>query len=482
MTSLKISEFKPGQPTYGPRLTDEYWEEFKPILVGLDKQGIARKDVVRIATSRYGFRGTYAAMNKRFKIWGLTVSRDAAAVDPSETTPAGRKSLSKDVAERAYPGILVREDDNDINEGALAVKVPTMTPLESSSDRLINALDEVILSTSNLSVDDIRSNNSKKPSQDIPCHDATVASFLDFEPETWLEDITDSSEHPTLNISLHNENDEQMSDIKDTDPSVTKAHAKALSVLPKRSRSQVSSFASCEVQFGRSSQTRSFIHLAKRLREHKPAHTPVSWKSKFSWESSGRSGNFATVTGLEYALDSVSDEIHGEKIGSKQTSLIGLDKTNMSESAVIIWSDNFATFGADSEDELNLRPEETLRDIPDGEIFNRETVPAEIMKREIRKLGTIVEPTGLELKAMSTFTLPIVSEPDVIRLSQKYPLSQAVLCRWSFKGRDLYYLLDRHLFTEPEKTPFLSECWTYLNWPRLRERMTVEESAGILPI
>lgn len=75
MADLKISFHGPHTSRYGPRLTDEEWEAFKPVLVALDDQGLSRKDIVQRAALDHGFRGTYAALNIRFKKWGLTTSR-----------------------------------------------------------------------------------------------------------------------------------------------------------------------------------------------------------------------------------------------------------------------------------------------------------------------------------------------------------------------------------------------------------------------
>jgi len=98
MAELKITHYDPQQPRYGPRLSDEEWEWFKPILIELNRGGLARRDIVEVAAQRYGFRGTYAAMNVRFERWGLTNPRcreaTDASLDPAPNSNTTQEGLS----------------------------------------------------------------------------------------------------------------------------------------------------------------------------------------------------------------------------------------------------------------------------------------------------------------------------------------------------------------------------------------------------
>lgn len=71
-STMKIREYNPDKPGYGRRLTDQEWLEFKPILTALNDKGISRRQIIATAADEHGFEGTYAAMNIRFKEWGLT--------------------------------------------------------------------------------------------------------------------------------------------------------------------------------------------------------------------------------------------------------------------------------------------------------------------------------------------------------------------------------------------------------------------------
>ncbi|KAK5094902.1 hypothetical protein LTR70_003783 [Exophiala xenobiotica] len=75
MSAIKVREYRPEKPGYGQRLTRQEWERLRPVLTQLSQQGLSRHDIVRVATEQHGFQGTYAALNQRFKDWGLTNPR-----------------------------------------------------------------------------------------------------------------------------------------------------------------------------------------------------------------------------------------------------------------------------------------------------------------------------------------------------------------------------------------------------------------------
>jgi len=83
MSAIKIREYRPEKPGYGQRLTLQEWERLRPVLTQLSQQGLSRHDVVRVAAEQHGFQGTYAALNRRFKDWGLTNPRSK---DDDEST------------------------------------------------------------------------------------------------------------------------------------------------------------------------------------------------------------------------------------------------------------------------------------------------------------------------------------------------------------------------------------------------------------
>lgn len=473
MDSLKISEYNPDKPAYGPRLTDQEWEYFKPMLDDLDIQGIGRREIVEIAAERHGFRGTYAAMNTRFKKWGLTTIRNNNAMNVTATILNCEKLPSTDVPGHIHDGGPSHDDDNETKSSAMLVEASTTALSEALNSQSNYALNELIPSTSNLSVENATSTDAKRVDADNLSQNIKFDMF--FEAEGMPEGMTASLDQPALVVSSDDDDDEEASDAEEIDHNVAETDVKPLLCLPKRSHSQVSSLASCEFGFGRSSQTQSFMHLAKRLRHHRPTHTPVSWSSKFSWESLGRSEDFAAVTGFESTLMSVFEEAHGGKNTTKQASLADMNETNTATSETDFLFDSTPPPSRARPPVICMSDRTTSRDIPDAEFTKWQEMDLAMIRRS--RINMRLNRPEFQIIPRSMF--PVVNGPDILRLSQRYPSSQAVLCRFE-STQDLYYLIDRHSVTGPEKAPLLNECRVYLDQAEVRKRKTVKDSVRVL--
>ena len=247
---MKIHEYDPKASGYGPRLTAEEWERFRPILTAYHHQGLTRHEVLSKAAAEHGFRGTYAALNTRFKVWGLT-----------------NGSLTVATEQRLH--------DRDSGQ-------------ESST----SGLQAPATSTTSLEPDDWTIEAYK-----LGQHSSTMST------KTALQNVVTEASSPALVQRIP---DPIKQDDMEEGGIQQPSYIEALAQAHKRSRSECSSIISWK--FSMSSTSQSFVHTAKRLRL-KPARISVtSLLSQLSIASSHRSQSFANVTGLSPSLEAVVED------------------------------------------------------------------------------------------------------------------------------------------------------------------------------
>lgn len=328
MAGFRVTAYDPHQPRYGPRLSENEWESFRPLLTALDNRGIPRRDIVKIATKNYGFRGTYSALNIRFNKWGLTTERTTSlavqnnvASGVSLPLPSHDIGTSQiDVQSRWLGYALIR-----LGDGRSQTDEPIANDEPPTKDHVVRAFDETLDP-----VDQLNYPTSNVPVSRIPEQDGYRA----------VEVLGDEDTNQSSPIS----NAAQMNDVREsTDPEVA-----ALSDKPgsysiwgsgvfstlytgERTRSQVSSMQSSVLGSGMSSATRSFMRCFKRLQKADGVRSMLSSSILLSWASSRESQTFEAVTGLRPPLHTVEErESSEEELVIVEVGILGdVDTSNL---------------------------------------------------------------------------------------------------------------------------------------------------------
>lgn len=291
---MRVVEYDPQRPRYGPRLTNEEWERFRPILTELDRLGLPRQEIVNRARDEHGFRGTYAALNTRFKAWGLTNSDHDHVAQP--------QTVESDASE-----IQSGEADQNTVEGRETAVVENRG---SKIRRLLS--DDTGDSNDTLRADDISTDTvDVHSSASLAQPEATSHELL--VPATTDDKIiiTSGSEKHESSVASVPQRPKESLDAKATEQS----YIDILEVV-KRTRSEVSSLRSSK--FSLSSDTRSFLRLAKRLRENPPKISSTSLLSLMSSTSSHPSENFGKVSGLHHELPAIQEENKDKNLAAEK--------------------------------------------------------------------------------------------------------------------------------------------------------------------
>jgi len=287
---LKISRYEPNRPSYGPRLSKEEWEQYKPILVELESKGFPRHEIVRIAAAEHGFRGTYGALNTRFKQWGLTTPRED---EPGHSQVAESESVTNQAASdpplsygdsRENPSST--ESDNNIADAAAAEcntcgMTAAATNSERDADISISTFSSFHLvetpAVANSTTDEVDNIAAREHSSEHIAH-ALTTNF-------------DKPEEDGVGALLTLQGLEAPGSVASKDTS-------------KRRRSHSSIRSSI---LSVSTDTGSFIRFAKRVRQTPTIYSLSSSLKLLSVSSLRKSNNFADVTDFEQDLDTVEE-------------------------------------------------------------------------------------------------------------------------------------------------------------------------------
>ena len=273
MADLKVKQVHdPCSGIYSARQPKEYWERFRPILEDYNAQGLSRKAIVSRAQKEHGFKGSESAMNTRFKAWGLTNSR----ISTSEHSSASVSGTDTSDESRQRSFDATSEPLSDLDD----VKDASAEGINKHSTWTHGRLTEdATQSEDSDEVDeaDVRSNSV-----------GSGENMLQNEPF-----IGPSG----LSISEKMKDDEWL---ESHDLVVQHANTEALVQVAKRLRSPRSSFRSSW-----SSDTRSFVQFAKRIRCHSATESLSSSLKRLSVGSSRKSSLFGLISGYGADLEIV---------------------------------------------------------------------------------------------------------------------------------------------------------------------------------
>jgi len=251
MADIKIVQHNPHKPRYGPRLPKNEWNQLRPILESLRAKGKSLKETARRAKAEHGFRGTYPAMYRRFEKWGLTTPRSALQTD--------RDAVVSNVS-NAKPG----------TEGEATL------PNAVNDDTAGSAADADLYRTTSCSDDESPSNEDQTNSNyenGLQLNSFQIAgSFAESIPEPMNVAPT------TVKNSLDNGEAGVVVQNQASYPSFLAQSSERSGVrILKRPRSLTSSKRSSW-----SSDTRSFIQHAKRLRYPTSVKSPTPSPKRLS--------------------------------------------------------------------------------------------------------------------------------------------------------------------------------------------------------
>lgn len=285
MNQMRLREYKPQHPGYGPRVPKDKWELYRPYLTDLNRQGLSRKEIIKRAKDEYGFEGTYSALNTRFKAWGLTRSGregsmdaaqdDAESVDDQQLEICTGSSLGSSPAAMNHTKVAQSDIQDDMGtKGRRPDLVDESSNLPEETKEKAKASEPV--------------NPSALPAAASENHELSANGILAAEEPV----APDATEVPEL--SEHSEV---------TVPPYAQVLAEG---LKKRPRSEASSIRSSK--FSISSSARSFVQLAKRLRRSPPSVSATSLSSHFSDALSRKSQEYLLFSGLTTHLEPVHED------------------------------------------------------------------------------------------------------------------------------------------------------------------------------
>ncbi|KAJ9662471.1 hypothetical protein H2198_001360 [Neophaeococcomyces mojaviensis] len=314
MANLKINEYNPFERPYAPRLSEDEWERFKPILVALNSQGLSRMEIVNVATEKHGFRGTYSALVGHFKTWGLTTRRAGGSALPAAVLTSG---IAIPVVSSKYAH--QTENVSEKNKAGASTDSGEIETFSAEKPMVKEGLSDVeqLQVHSSASPDPVgelihieRIHMSSRQSSDDDSSDEEISNAHIF---------ADKADTPTFEGLLESVPPETKS-LQDVDEpqSVQTSVSDPMAFVSKRPRSQASSLTWS--RSSRSSDTRSFFRYAKRLRQVFTMKSPMALTGTPSEASSHKSQDFGSVTGFGFALNTVEE--YNTELSLHHTALI----------------------------------------------------------------------------------------------------------------------------------------------------------------
>lgn len=348
----------PGQSAYNPRLTDEIWNQFKPLLTDLRKEGFTVKETFEIIRDEHSFPGTWNQLYKKLRRWGLAgklqtsdpglrspslLVNDRLSADlPKGQKPSDISATSTDRHQTRAGGPLLQ--DLWHNEGCEAAQ------LDIESENLLPApagdVTETALVSPTVEYNDLlklspsifddwpgdllKAFESPKPAQPPISRRSSLASSSNgintslTLPKNQDYNITrtgspDVSKRVGMAVEPKSQNE-----IDDPHNQANIQHAEH----SKRTRSMATSSTSSIIRMSNGS-TQSFLRLAKRLRTNPPLVSRDSSPSTslLSFTSSHRSWRFSMVTHGEQQTEDMNVEDMLRR--SLDLSISNLDEDNI---------------------------------------------------------------------------------------------------------------------------------------------------------